>query len=69
VLERAVSRDTDPFAIGAGSFLLLVASVILHDTGMRTKTIVIGVVALPVLTGVYVLLLWLSLRSWDGPAW
>ena len=69
VLERAVSRDTDPFAIGAGSVLFLVAIAILHDSGVKTMTIAISVAVIPVLVGVYLLVIWLSLRNWEGPAW
>ena len=69
VLERAVSRDTDPFAIGAGFVLFIVAIAILHDSGLKTMTIAISLAVIPVLIGVYLLVIWLSLRNWDGPTW
>ena len=69
VLARALSRNTDPFAIGAGFVLFLVAIAILHDSGLKTTTIAISVSVMTALIGICLLVLWLSIRSWAGPTW
>ncbi len=69
VLARAVSRDTDPFAIGAGSVLFITGIAILHDSRLKTRTIAISIAVIAVPIGLYLLVFWLSLRNWDGPSW
>ena len=62
-------RGPHPVALIAATVCVAAAAVILHRSGMKPRTIAIAVGAVPMLLGLYVLLLWLSLRNWDGPRW
>jgi hypothetical protein len=57
----------EPLAIAASGVLLLVSIAILHDTGAKVMALAIIMASTPVLVGLYLLLLWLSLRNWEGP--
>ena len=57
-----------PLAPVAAAALVTAALVVLRDSGARTRRIVIVVGVTAALAGVYVLILWLSLRNWQ-PEW
>jgi mannose/fructose/N-acetylgalactosamine-specific phosphotransferase system component IIC len=61
-------RGGSSLAPVAAATLVAAALVILHDSGVRTRRILISVAITAALAGLYVLILWLSLRNWQ-PEW
>jgi len=61
-------RGANHLALVAAAVLVLFAAAILHDTGVKAKAITITVGTVAVLVGLYVLVLWVSLRNWK-PEW
>ena len=69
VCSLQLLRAPSPLQFAAGAALMTFAIAVLHDGGVKPRTIAIAVGVIPALLGLYLLIAWLSLRNWDGPEW